>query len=79
MGSLLTGSALVGMIISGMPYLGLRSLERLTWLFRVGYLGWWLMLIGLALIFVGVILRGLAVLRTGVTGPKPSNGRPPWQ
>jgi predicted Ser/Thr protein kinase len=76
LGILFSGSALIGMLISGLPYFWLFDLGRPTWLFRVGYLGWWLMLVGLASILVGVILRGLPVLRTSIAGRKPSAAGP---
>jgi predicted Ser/Thr protein kinase len=71
-----SGLALLGMIVCGLPYFWLFGLERPTWLFRVGYLGWWLMLIGLAMILAGVVARGLAILRTSSAGRKPAAAAP---
>ena len=62
-GILLAALALLGMIISGTPYFLLFEVGRPIYLFSVGYLGWWLMLAGLASVLLGVILHGLPILR----------------
>jgi hypothetical protein len=62
-GILLAALALLGMIISGTPYFYLFEVGRPIYLFGTGYLGWWLMLAGLALVLVGVILRAVPLLR----------------
>jgi hypothetical protein len=60
---LLTGLALLGMILNGIPYFWLLEVGRPVYLFEIGYLGWWLMLAGLALVLLGVILRAMPILR----------------
>jgi hypothetical protein len=62
-GILLVALALLGMILSGTPYFLLFQVGRPIYLFSAGYLGWWLMLAGLALVLLGVILRAVPILR----------------
>jgi hypothetical protein len=60
---LLAGLGLLGMIVCGTPYFRLFNVGHPVYLFEIGYLGLWLMLVGLALVLVGVVLRAVPFLR----------------
>jgi hypothetical protein len=59
----LAGLALIGMLIAGSLGYNLVEPRTFTSLFAVGYLGVWLMLIGLGVVLLGVILRSGRALR----------------